>query len=613
MKNKLIQLHNILTHYLPLLRRGLGVGFLLLSTITHAQSWQWGKTGGSSDIMNNDFEGVYSMVTDSQKNVYMLSRIGNTNLQIDGHPKQGFDEPNNYPKDVLFASFACDGSYRWSKVIGGRGTEVINNLQIDAQDNIYFSGVFATCEAPLPWDPTQYYPPRIENDFVIPQTYITTDCRLTFLAKYNSSGILQWIKRPEPTRTIISDGNGLFSFGLSVDSQGNSFWLVCAPQGLYDGIFTNSLTNSNFSENRSWFVFKYDTNGNFVSGTPLDLQFYNPTQIKFFRNPNNGNYYITAQKNISATATAGGQTVVNNLFLACFNNQGVFQWKKENNTNLNYSPTYIHNIVFDAQNNIYLSLTMAGFDYDIFLGYTISESLVPSSVIKVDTNANNLLWSTHDTSRVTARSNGATILNGNEIVYTNIGTNGQIWGNQVGTTYAGAEIMLARFNKDTGACLGLSYLPNNHTGPDNNTAMSLAADASGDILLGGSVENALYLGNGTPILNNGTVETDFFIAKYATTACSPLATESFESQDKRLLIAPNPATETVSVNYEFQEVFSSKTVEVIDMLGRVLLNLRINDMKGSANIDCSKYSAGQFVIVLKENGVVVGNSKLLVR
>lgn len=84
----------------------------------HAQSWQWGKSGGTTDSFNGLDEEVKSACTDIYGNVYFVSDVGSTNSQIDGVPKQNYN--NGFGLlDGIVASFSCSGAYRWTKVIGG--------------------------------------------------------------------------------------------------------------------------------------------------------------------------------------------------------------------------------------------------------------------------------------------------------------------------------------------------------------------------------------------------------------------------------------------------------------------------------------------------------------
>jgi hypothetical protein len=100
--------------------RGLIIMLLFLTTSSYSQTFKWGKKGGSS---SNPFfkEQVYSMAVDNQNNIYCLSTVGKNNLNIDGNPKQYYGSDVFDYNDIALSSFACDGTYRWSKIIGGGG------------------------------------------------------------------------------------------------------------------------------------------------------------------------------------------------------------------------------------------------------------------------------------------------------------------------------------------------------------------------------------------------------------------------------------------------------------------------------------------------------------
>ena len=91
----------------------------------YAQTVQWVKRGGSNENLGNDYEPVYSIATDSQKNYYVLSYVGMSDLDVDNNPKSNYDWPGFGPKDIVLASFACDGTYRWSKVFGGGELKIL--------------------------------------------------------------------------------------------------------------------------------------------------------------------------------------------------------------------------------------------------------------------------------------------------------------------------------------------------------------------------------------------------------------------------------------------------------------------------------------------------------
>src|SRR5580700_10448212 len=90
---------------------------LVLSvTTSHAQSsWQWGIRGGSADTYGAGVdETVVDMATDQHGNIYVVSTVLQTALNVDGHSITGYGG-----QDILISSFKCDGTFRWAKDIGG--------------------------------------------------------------------------------------------------------------------------------------------------------------------------------------------------------------------------------------------------------------------------------------------------------------------------------------------------------------------------------------------------------------------------------------------------------------------------------------------------------------
>ena len=102
------------------MKKNISYILLLASFSAFSQSFQWIKRGGSNEnVGTNLYESVYSIATDSERNYYTLSYVGMSDLDVDNNPKNNYDNPGYSPTDVVLASFACDGTYRWSKVFGG--------------------------------------------------------------------------------------------------------------------------------------------------------------------------------------------------------------------------------------------------------------------------------------------------------------------------------------------------------------------------------------------------------------------------------------------------------------------------------------------------------------
>lgn len=561
----------------------------LLSFNSHCQSWQWGKRGGASNQVSNSQrpEETYFLTTDSQKNIYGLSTVGFSSLDIDDNSKTNYDS-FSAPQDIALFSFGCDGSYRWSKIIGGIGTETVTNVCIDNEDNVYIAGRVGQCNYPS-------YPPRIDDDFVLPQTP-TMDCRRMFIAKYNTNGVLQWIRQPQPPGTQDTEASSTASRALLVDNDGNLNWIVQLPEGTFaDGAFVNTQQGANF------FVLKYDMNGNYISNLPLDIQLTGGySRLNFYYNKYNGNYYFVAHKiENSATAVIGGTTINHIVSVACFNAQGVFQWVRED-TFPDVGYLYLYNLEFDAQNNIYFGGRIAGLNLGSFLGFSVSETIVPGFVMKTNQDATQILWSSYNNKGT--ENIGGIVLNGNELGFTSYcaGTD-FAWGNQTLnasniSNNEGVEVLLARFNKDTGACLGLTKIPGNIG--FNDIGASITADLSGDYIVGGYIGGTLYFNNNQQITNSGS-QSDFFIAKYATEPCSPLAVQ--EQEIKNIKLYPNPTNRIVSfdnsrVNFE--------TISVYNYLGQEVVKPFECITQDNISIDLSTLSSGVYFIKLERKGMV---------
>ncbi|MEW5676025.1 T9SS type A sorting domain-containing protein [Flavobacterium enshiense] len=561
---------------------------LLIAFTTHSQTWQWGKRGGSTDnlsITSDDrWEEVIDMVTDSQKNIYILSPVGQALLNIDGNPKTNYGDSSS-KTDFALSSFSCDGTYRWSKIIGGGGIEDIDGIEIDNLDNVYVSGTFKSCSSP-------YYA-RIDSDVIL-NTYTSASCKNLFIVKYSSAGNILWFKQPQALVTQAVANGQTLSRGLVTDNIGNSYWLCYLPTGTYaDGAFVNNMSGTNL------FILKYDTNGNFINATYFDVQLTSwfGLNLKFYRNINTGNFYITSFKSdATSTAVLGGQTVAGSGFIACFNELGQFQWKKES-TNTTAGAFRFYGLKFDSSNNLYIAGKISGAT-ESFLGLTAGSGINTPFIIKTDATADTVFWSTRHNYNG-SYIYGAIALNGNEVglaAYCFEPT--FTWGSQ--TIFAsnaneGTEVMLARFNKDTGACLGLHKIPGNVNYDDYGTALTV--DASGDYILGGGFGNQLTI-NGNTLQNAGT-QTDFFIAKFATSVCSPLSNEEFNLNE--IKVYPNP----VKDNLYWQGETGWTSYEVYSLLGQKVAQGKIE--VGQNQINISPLTKGIYVLKCSDNS---GNDKV---
>jgi hypothetical protein len=156
--------------------------------------------------------------------------------------------------------------------------------------------------------------------------------------------------------------------------------------------------------------------------------------------------------------------------------------------------------------------------------------------------------------------------------------------------------LLARLDKTTGNCVGLSTILNNNQLNDAGTV--LVADVSGDYIMGGQFNSMLYFDNSQQILNNGP-QTDFFIAKYATQACSPLAVNEPIQPKVQLQVYPNPTNGKV---YFDNSLTQYKNAVIYNPVGQQVMTIPLTTISNSV-IDLSQMSKGVYMLQFTgENG-----------
>ncbi len=553
---------------------------LMLSSFMTAQQkeWQWIKQGGAS-IEGDETEEAYDIATDNDRNVYAVSAIGIHNLEIDGNTKTFYGSPAGTKSDYALASFACDGTYRWSKIIGGKNDETPPVIETDDNGFLYIAGKFNSCDE----DEQFKYPARIENDTILDQT--SSSCSLMFLTKYDKDGTMLWFKQPMPPTTRSIALSHTDSDDLVATGNGDLHWLVRIPQGTYaNGAYTNNQPDD------TWHILKYDSNGNFLGGVYLDMQLtgYAGFSLKMYRNPYNGHYYFTGSREPNSSATIGGQQVTGSLYFASFDAQGNFKWLRQNTYNQAIGSN-IYGLDFDNQNNIYMGGVFLGFGYDTFLGQNISQQIIPSYIMKTNPNATQVDWfSYYTTSSGSGWANGDIKLKNNTLFLTNQAGKQLTWGNQtvnINNSGEGTEILLATFDKATGDCTGLDFIAGNNGHPDRGSA--LAIDANGDVLIGGQFEHILYDSNGGQVMNPNPSNTNFFIAKYATEPCPELGTSTWKTQSIKLW--PNPANRSIHVS-----VLSPSCYRMYTITGQRVKEGKLNT--GENSIDIEKLPSGLYLI-----------------
>jgi PKD repeat protein len=478
----------------------------LFTTMLNAQTWQWGKSGGSFQQGNGSLqdERAKTLTTDSHGNVYLLSPVQPNGLKVDGINKEGYGST-----DYMIATFSCNGDYRWSRVIGGGNSDLINRVQTDGQDNVYATGNISR---------SQLIPGRFGTevngvyDTIMPYSLssVNTNKQTLFIVKYNTEGVKQWIRMPHAADVSFVNGTYSISYDLQTDANGISHWLVGIPAGTYaNGAFINTDP-----DNYRMFIFKYDTDGNFMEAVPIGMNAFNgDNNLRMKRNHTTGEYYICSNisQYDSGVTTINGELVApEQSYIAVFNAEGDFQWKIIQDASI--SELYI-----DTDGFLYVTggtrngKSLAGHTFVSPTGSTFPY------VAKL-TNQGELVWATNATS-LSANGANALTVNGSEVAIAGSFGGDLIWQGQTMTQLMneGYDVLLARFNKSDGTLVEMTDIEGNFGYWDYGTAIT--ADPFGNYYFGGKFDNFLYI-NETTTLVDGAQSYDFFLAKYGTDTCS---------------------------------------------------------------------------------------------
>ena len=546
-------------HYL------LPITLLLLPITLSSQSFQWLQNGGGNNTLNGNHytskEQVIDMTTDSQKNIYVLSSISKDNVNVNNSTPIAVTtyEAWSVATDFILVSYTCNGSYRWHKVFGGGASDFPSGILIDSQDNVYVSGGVVQCSDNNGSNP-YYSIPRIGDNSGIDYTFSNTQnfCQQMFLSKFNSSGVFQWIHFPHaPLNSSSTTAVVMRNFYIVNDII---HWIVQLPPGSYEnGAFSNTNTSLPFL----YYVLKYNTSGAFISATVFDLEVSSSisSEVRWYRNPYNGYFYAihAYNSNSNNTITAGGNTLSNTFSnIICFNDQGQYQWHRETTG----TSTNLTSIDFDAQNNVYISGLTLNFVAGSFLGWTLpgTNTGAAAFVMKCNPDVSSYSWVSH-------YNPANNFLDGNLLhtptkIYLSGSFNGVslTWGTQsvVGPgSNNGRDPLLVTLDPTTGNCTALNRLVGNNGFDDGFTKMTLGNN--GDLLLGGYMGYQLTDSNNVDYYSNGG-NSDFFITKFATQACTPLANETFESQNINLYPNPtNDAVELQNINQEYNYTLYTTT------------------------------------------------------
>jgi len=166
-----------------------------------------------------NYEIVYSIVSDSQDNMYIFGEFSSANIDLD--PTSGVDNfSTSGNADIFLTKINSSGSYQYTYTYGGTGWDSSYGITVDFEDNIYLQGMFT---GEIDFDPTL----GVDN-YTAPGTPDSDDFA-TFFTRIDSDGSYNY--------TYINivgvqndNGYDFYPSGIKTDSDNNVL-----ISGIYNG------------------------------------------------------------------------------------------------------------------------------------------------------------------------------------------------------------------------------------------------------------------------------------------------------------------------------------------------------------------------------------------
>lgn len=530
-------------YYKPLL---ITLAILMLGPLgSFAQTgWIWAKSAGSTGL-----DGTRDIYTDAAGNTYATGTFSGITATFGSITLTNAD-PNGFNRDIFVAKYDTDGNVLWAKSAGGTGNDAGNAIAVDGDGNVYITGEF-----------------KGTADFSgtsLSQTNANTE--EIFVAKYNSSGTMQWAKR--------AGGVGRdWGYGIAVDQDGAVY---------VTGNFTNNVDfdgtpySSISGNNADGYIAKFNTNGSLLwveqiggsnPGGQNSLQSSNAIAYNMENNTFSvlGWYYgkVTwgGLGGVVDSSSAYPNSGLYSGFVATYDSSGAIQWVSSiDEEQVNSSGhSEFNDIAIDGDDNIYIVGSVAG-KLTYAPGQTIEMVHTNSWNFDVFTAKYNdsgvFQWVEKEGAEDTDVGNKIVVNNQNDILITGSYSTALTIGTY-NLPLVTNGLLLVRYSS-TGNVLWAFGEP----GAYLSNPLGLGVDAQGHIYVGGEFLNNSTFG-GINITAVGL--NDSFLAKYGQATGL--------EEDKGYLpvkVYPNPSGSYFIA--ELPENSNKAEIELYDISGRTVLN-----------------------------------------
>jgi hypothetical protein len=541
---------------------------LLLSLSLHVMAqpnWKWGRSGGSRVDNFNDFsEFIYDIAADRNGNIYAIGKVYAGDLHVNGVPVTG-----QGAKDILLTSFACDGTYRWSKVIGGDEFDDMGaSVKVDTLGGVYVCGNITM----LAGTPGQF------GDTVVSNTV-----KSLFLVKFDTAGDYQWLRMPQADTVDVSSHLST-AVDMDVTPDGHIRMLTSLAPGAYaNGAYVVSLTGMH--------MLHYDQSGTFIDALEMDMNITGLSlhTLKMARDHHTGRYYISgAGYELLGSVFIGGVFVTPAMYAASFDQNGVHSWTLHGSFNDNSLSGFFGRPQLDDSGYVYFSgHTSEG---DLFANTyapinalnQLGQAMALPFVAKVDSNAN-LIWAKHASVNEAVQRPIAALRSNDEIIVAGSYSKRIEWEGYAGphlshNVLSAPDIFITRINTHTGAVIKNDTLSSDASSYES--VNTIAFDGIDGVVIGGYFMTSLYVSTDTLTIDGGTIEPDFYMARYAETCNAPQSVAPLNTA-AHFVIYPNPASSQIT----FTTNTPLKNIIITNVLGAIVKEIECKSEHVTVNIN----------------------------
>lgn len=342
----------------------------------------WAKSFGG----NTTSEAPHGIDCDAAKNIYVTGYFGSTTasgpLNAAFNPSGGGTVSTQGNEDCFVAKYDQNGNYQWAFGLGNTGANTQErawDIATDANGNSYVVGGFHGT--------INFNPLGTAMNYTLPDTLAGL-----FIAKYNSTGICQWVVMldaqctnvfTEAYATCDLDANG--NLYVAGNFRGNN--INFNPLGTSTTLTSSGLTDM--------FIAKYNTSSGVMSwvkkigGAAQDI--VSPGSL---RCDNNGNPYFTGR--LSGTGTvdfdpsAGTSNIINSsLYLATYDTNGNLRYAVGMNSGIGDGG---HRVSFDGNNDVFITGWMNGTATFGTISRSANSTTADVFIAKYNNNLTNCYW-----------------------------------------------------------------------------------------------------------------------------------------------------------------------------------------------------------------------------